>query len=299
MLGLFECADTFVGDNLIHGVSGGQKRRVTLGEMLLPPRTIRFLDAISNGLDAATTHDIVQALKFITNTFGTTTVISMLQPTPDVFYSFTDVIVMADGQIIFHGPTAIVLDYFQDLGFHCPEMMDVADFLQEVPTADGKRFTIGRFTKSGCAPPLGTTALVNAWKSSDLFRAMMEEMDTQVNESAGKWPAELSERYPSSYWFALTHCIEREAKLLSRNTPFLLGRCMQSVMVGVISGTLFVDLDVEDSNSMNGILFFSAMFAAFSAMSMLPIMYEQRNVFYKHSKSLFFPTSAYVLAQIS
>lgn len=103
ILGLFESADTLVGDKLIRGVSGGQKRRVTLGEMLLPPRTIRFLDAISNGLDAATTYDIVQALKLLTNSFGTTTVISMLQPAPDVFYSFADVIVMADGQVVYHG----------------------------------------------------------------------------------------------------------------------------------------------------------------------------------------------------
>ncbi len=79
VLGLYEAADTLVGDGMIRGVSGGQKRRVTLGEMLLLPRRIKFLDAISNGLDAATTYDIVQALKFITNTAGITTVISLLQ----------------------------------------------------------------------------------------------------------------------------------------------------------------------------------------------------------------------------
>ena len=92
---------------MIRGVSGGQKRRVTLGEMLLPPRNIKFLDAISNGLDAATTYDIVQSLKFLSNAFGYTTVISLLQPSPDVFYSFADVIVMADGQIIYHGESPL------------------------------------------------------------------------------------------------------------------------------------------------------------------------------------------------
>ena len=79
VLGLYEVGDTLVGDGAVRGISGGQKRRVTLGEMLMPPRTIKFLDAISNGLDAATTYDIVQALSFITHTFGSTTVISLLQ----------------------------------------------------------------------------------------------------------------------------------------------------------------------------------------------------------------------------
>ena len=63
----------------MRGVSGGQKRRVTLGEMLMLPRPIRYLDAISNGLDAATTYDIAQAMKYVTNRVGLTTVVSLLQ----------------------------------------------------------------------------------------------------------------------------------------------------------------------------------------------------------------------------
>lgn len=79
VLGLYEVSNTLVGDASIRGISGGQKRRVTLGEMLMPPRPIKFLDSISNGLDAATTYDIVQALRFLTHNFGSTTVISLLQ----------------------------------------------------------------------------------------------------------------------------------------------------------------------------------------------------------------------------
>ena len=79
VLGLNEVANTIVGDASLRGVSGGQKRRVTLGEMLMPPRSIRYMDAISNGLDAATAYDIVQALKYVTETVGLTTVVSLLQ----------------------------------------------------------------------------------------------------------------------------------------------------------------------------------------------------------------------------
>ena len=78
-LGLSECANTMVGDSMIRGVSGGQKRRVTLGEMLMPPRSIKYMDAISNGLDAATTYDLTQAMKLVTQRVGLTTVVSLLQ----------------------------------------------------------------------------------------------------------------------------------------------------------------------------------------------------------------------------
>jgi ABC-type multidrug transport system ATPase subunit len=79
ILGLSECSSTLVGDASIRGVSGGQKRRVTLGEMLIPPRRIKYMDAISNGLDAATTFDIMQALRFVTHSVHMTTVVSLLQ----------------------------------------------------------------------------------------------------------------------------------------------------------------------------------------------------------------------------
>jgi len=45
----------------------------------MPPRPLRYMDAISNGLDSATTYDIVQAVKLITKTVGLTTVVSLLQ----------------------------------------------------------------------------------------------------------------------------------------------------------------------------------------------------------------------------
>jgi ABC-type polysaccharide/polyol phosphate export permease len=175
--------------------------------------------------------------------------------------------------------------------------MDVADFLQEVPTADGRRFTEGNTTSSGAAPPVGTAALVQAWKESELYHAMVEEMDNEAKQSTGDWPAVYREYYPGKPWFNFTQCLRREAKLTIRNTAFLRGRAMQSLVVGGIAGSLFSDLAVEDYNTMSGILFFAALFGALSAMSMIPIIYAQRAVFYKHSRSLFFPTPAYVLAQ--
>ena len=214
-----------------------------------------------------------------------------------MFYSFEDVIVMADGQIIYHGPTVSVMDYFKDLGYHCPEIMDVADFLQEVPTADGKRFAQGQTTKSGATPPFGTEALVQAWKESELFASMLEYMDVQVKQSTGQWPAVYNERYPGNFRYSFVHCLEREYKLMIRNTAFLKGRALQSVIIGAIAGSLFSDLPVTDTNSMSGVLFFAALTGALSAMSMLPIIFAQRAVFYKHARGLFFPTSAFVMAQ--
>ena len=92
-LGLSDCKDTYVGDAMIRGVSGGQKRRATIGEVVVCPRPISLLDSISNGLDAATTYDIVRAVRQINTIIGTTVLLSLLQPSPDVFELFDEVMV--------------------------------------------------------------------------------------------------------------------------------------------------------------------------------------------------------------
>ena len=81
----------------IRGVSGGERKRVTIAEMLLGGRTALFLDEISTGLDSATLHKMVHDLGRYAHTFHTTIVTSLLQPPPEVFRLFEDVILMAQG----------------------------------------------------------------------------------------------------------------------------------------------------------------------------------------------------------
>ena len=231
---------------------------------------------------------------------------------------------MADGEIIYHGeyllllysvrwlksnpsllcilfassgPTTQAMQYFSDLGYQCPEIMDVADFLQEIPSADGRRFSVGNTTATGAPPPVGTTALVQAWKSSSMFQTMVEEMDVQVKESTGQWPAVYSEPYANTFWVSFRLSLDRQMKITLRDSAFLKGRFFQSVVVGGIAGSLFSNLPVDDANSMSGILYFCGLFGALSALASLPMIFEQRAVFYKHSRSLFFQTPAFVMAQ--
>lgn len=78
-LGLVECKDTMVGSAIVRGISGGQKRRVTIGEAIVCPRPVKMMDSISNGLDSATTFDIIRSLRAVTSIFGITNVVSLLQ----------------------------------------------------------------------------------------------------------------------------------------------------------------------------------------------------------------------------
>ncbi|WVY95934.1 hypothetical protein V8G54_028085 [Vigna mungo] len=132
ILGLEICADILVGDEMKRGLSGGQKKRLTTGEMLAGPAKSFFLDEISTGLDSSTTFQIVRFMRQMVHIMDVTMIIALFQPAPETYELFDDIILLSEGEIVYQGPRESVLHFFESVGFKCPERKGVADFLQEI-----------------------------------------------------------------------------------------------------------------------------------------------------------------------
>lgn len=100
--------------------------------MLVGPANALFMDEISTGLDSSTTFQIVNSIKQYIRVLNGTAVISLLQPAPETYELFDDIILLSDGQIVYQGSREHVLEFFESVGFKCPERKGIADFLQEV-----------------------------------------------------------------------------------------------------------------------------------------------------------------------
>jgi len=100
--------------------------------MLVGPIKVLFMDEISTGLDSSTTFQIVNSIQQSIHILKGTALVSLLQPAPETYELFDDIILLTDGQIVYQGPRENVLEFFESLGFKCPERKGVADFLQEV-----------------------------------------------------------------------------------------------------------------------------------------------------------------------
>jgi len=100
--------------------------------MIVGPTKALFMDEITNGLDSSTAFQIVSCIQQLVHITNATALIALLQPAPETFDLFDDVILMAEGKIVYHGPRDCVLQFFEDCGFRCPSRKGVADFLQEV-----------------------------------------------------------------------------------------------------------------------------------------------------------------------
>ena len=102
------------------------------GEMMIGGSNVFLMDEISTGLDSSTTFQIVRSIMHSIHVLQGTAVISLLQPAPETYDLFDDIILLSDGQIVYQGPREHVLEFFEYMGFKCPERKGVADFLQEV-----------------------------------------------------------------------------------------------------------------------------------------------------------------------
>jgi ABC-type multidrug transport system ATPase subunit len=100
--------------------------------MLVGPAKALFMDEISTGLDSSTTYQIVNSLRQSVHILGGTALIALLQPAPETYDLFDDIMLLSEGKIVYQGPRENVLEFFESMGFKCPERKGVADFLQEV-----------------------------------------------------------------------------------------------------------------------------------------------------------------------
>lgn len=102
------------------------------GEMIVGPTKTLFMDEISTGLDSSTTYQIVKCFQQIVHLTEATIFMSLLQPAPETFDLFDDIILISEGQIVYQGPRDHIVEFFESCGFRCPERKGTADFLQEV-----------------------------------------------------------------------------------------------------------------------------------------------------------------------
>lgn len=115
------------------------------GELLVGPARALFMDEITTGLDSSTAFQIVKSLKQSIHILSGTALISLLQPAPETYNLFDDIILLSDGKIVYQGPCENVLEFFESMGFKCPKRKGVADFLQEVIPVLESHFLLNQF----------------------------------------------------------------------------------------------------------------------------------------------------------
>ncbi|XP_022100663.1 ABC transporter G family member 14-like isoform X2 [Acanthaster planci] len=164
-LDLNKCLDTRIGDYLHRGVSGGEKKRANIACELLTDPAVLILDEPTSGLDSTTSLQLVRNLKTYAEKTHKTVVMSIHQPSSQIFHLFDRLMLLAEGQVIYFGEANQALNYFASLGLHCEPNFNPADFLMDkakgnedemsilFEAAKQKSWSVVRLTSRGSQTP--------------------------------------------------------------------------------------------------------------------------------------------------
>ncbi|XP_024979262.1 pleiotropic drug resistance protein 1-like isoform X4 [Cynara cardunculus var. scolymus] len=298
ILGLDICADTMVGDRMIRGISGGQKKRVTTGEMIVGPSKVLLMDEISTGLDSSTTFQIVNSLKQYVHILEGTAAISLLQPAPETYDLFDDIILLSDGKIVYQGPRENVLEFFESMGFKCPQRKGVADFLQEVTSKKDQRQYWMR--QDEAYRFVTAKEFAEAYESFHIGSKRKVELATPFDKSKSHPAALTNNKYGLSKKELLKACIDREILLMKRNSFVYIFKMFQLTVMALITMTVFFRTEmhrrgIEEGGQYVGALFFGVVMVMFNGMAEISMTIAKLPVFYKQRDFLFYPTWAYAL----
>ncbi|KAL3664310.1 hypothetical protein V7S43_010635 [Phytophthora oleae] len=296
-LGLENCQNTIVGDAMLRGVSGGERKRVTTGEMAFGNKYAMLMDEISTGLDSAATFDIITTQRSLAKKFRKTVVISLLQPSPEVFGLFDNVMILNAGYLMYHGPCEEALSYFEALGFKCPPSRDVADFLLDLGT--NKQYQYEVKLEGGSVVPRTPSDFADVFQRSSIYTQTMKELTGPVKPSLIEDMTTHMTNQPEfsqSFWASTSLLMKREMMVTRREMSAMMGRMIMSIVIALLCSSVYYQFDTSDAQLAMGIIFESVLNLSLGQAAQIPTVMATREVFYKQRGANFFRTASYVLS---
>jgi ABC-type multidrug transport system ATPase subunit/ABC-type multidrug transport system permease subunit len=299
--GLQNCRDTVLGDELRRGVSGGERRRVTTGEMEFGMKYATFMDEISTGLDSAATFDIVATQRDIAKTLHKTVVIALLQPAPEVFELFDNVMLLNDGEVLYHGPREQVLPWFESLGFVCPPDRDVADYLLDLGTDEQYQYEAvkaGHHPSLRCLTPRLASEFAELFQQSHIHHDTLRALEAPMSIALAKDAEEHIDKMPEfrqSFWSSAWTLTRRQTMIALRNTAFIRVRAFMVVFMGLVYASTFYQVDPANVQVSLGVLFQGTMFLQLGQASQIPSFIAAREIYYKQRRANFYRTASFAI----
>ena len=130
-LRLTKCQNTKIGGPLIKGVSGGERKRTSIGVELITDPNLIFLDEQTTGLDSFTATSVMEILKDLANK-GRTIIQTIHQPNSDIFKMMDRLMLLAKGKVIYFNKASLAVDYFARINFKCPELSNPSDYFMSI-----------------------------------------------------------------------------------------------------------------------------------------------------------------------
>ncbi|EXL73642.1 hypothetical protein FOPG_11102 [Fusarium oxysporum f. sp. conglutinans race 2 54008] len=309
IFGISHTVDTRVGSDFVRGVSGGERKRVSIAEAALTGAKLQCWDNTTRGLDSGNAINFCRTLRLQADLVGVAAAVAIYQAPQSAYDLFDRVTVLYEGHQIFFGRINEAKQYFENLGFECPDRQTTPDFLTSMTSPQERRVRSG-FESSAPRTP---QEFAERWQSSPQRKALLQEIAAY---EANHPPAQRLEEYKSSrraeqfknqrskspytisYLAQVKLTLWRGWRRLLADPGFTIASLIFNLIMALVLGTMFFNLK-DDSSSFyyrGGLIFFALLFNAFASQLEVLTVYAERPVVEKHNRYAFYHQSAQAIA---
>ncbi|KAH7138834.1 ABC-2 type transporter-domain-containing protein [Dendryphion nanum] len=310
-MGIEHTFDTKVGNEYVRGVSGGERKRVSIIECMATRGSVFCWDNSTRGLDASTALEWSKALRAMTTIMGLTTIATLYQAGNGIFEQFDKVLVLDEGKEIFYGPREEARPFMEKLGFLCDDAANVGDFLTGVTVASERTVKEGFETSF----PRTAVAVRESYERSDIYQRMQSEYSfpdsdatkSSTNDFIESVAAERSKHLSKNSQFTVPlgqqvkTAIRRQYQILWGDRATFVIKQAITIILSLVSGSLFYDAPNSSAGLFvkGGALFVSILSFGLMAMSEVTDSFTGRPVLAKHKEFALYHPAAFCLAQIT
>ena len=300
VFGLSHTRNTKVGNDFVRGVSGGERKRVRIAEMILAGSPIASWDNSTRGLDAATALEFVRALRVGANVGGANYSVAIYQASQAIFDVFDKAIVLYEGRQIYFGPVGEAKAYFESMGWYCPPRQTTGDFLTSVTNPDERKARKGFEQKVPRTPD----EFESYWKKSSNFASVLTEIedhelevgDTTLSQFRNR-RAQMQARhirsespYVISIPMMIKLCSKRAYQRLVNDKTSTISTILGQIVMALVVGSVFYGTPNTTGAffSKGAILFFAILLNALISIGEINNLYDQRPIVEKQASYAFY-----------
>ncbi|KAL4474979.1 hypothetical protein ABPG74_001675 [Tetrahymena malaccensis] len=282
-LKLERCQNTLIGGHFVKGISGGEKKRTSIGYELISDPSCIFLDEPTSGLDSFTAFSIIDLMRRYAQNKNKTVIFTIHQPSSDIWNMFDRILLMVEGRFIYQGPgNNNIINHFASIGFKCPKFSNPADYLMSIMHQESE---------------------TNRQNNQVYFQGYDNQLKAGVqNEidysNSGDIPYK---QIHTSVFYQIEQIAIRQMRILKRSPILFKARFIQSIIIALFMGIIYWKIPgphdnptQRNINDKNGLLFF--WIVAMFMMSLKPcilVFPSERAVFLREENAKLYSVTPY------
>ncbi|MCO5551376.1 hypothetical protein L7F22_004878 [Adiantum nelumboides] len=294
-MGLQECADTPVGGWYIRGLSGGQKRRLSIAIETLKQRPLLFLDEPTSGLDSAAAFHVVKRLRMLAKA-GRTLLVSIHQPGSEVFELFHFLCLLSSGKTVYFGERSKAQELFDDAGFSCPPYRNPSDHFLWVINSDFEEMKDEELGSEATTTSHKAQTLIRAYANSDMKKAVTMTIQ-QVSQKEGEL-IEKGDVGRASVLKQTFYLTSRSFTNMRRDIAYYWFRLFIYTVLSICVGTIYykVGHSFDAIQARASLFMFVSAFLTFMGVASFPSFIEDMKIFTRERLNGHYAVVVFVVA---